>query len=171
MGAFRIYDLTNRSRPRLVQQCRFFEDSTPITNIKASPDGKLVLISSNDSNNIIIMSQRGEEEYNVYGFIQFCANVLSACFINIDGVTRIVAVLSNNLLAGADAPTEATSNRMEPIPDREANPAYRKIDKGCVLAIANWVTGDIYITGDDKLLKKYDYPTELLMSIDFKRVP
>jgi len=39
------------------------------------------------------------------------------------------------------------------------------------LVIANQVTGDIFVTGEDKLLKKYEYPNETLGQIDFKRAP
>jgi WD40 repeat protein len=37
--------------------------------------------------------------------------------------------------------------------------------------MANQLNGDIYVTGEDKLLKKYQYPTENIDSIDWKRAP
>ena len=37
--------------------------------------------------------------------------------------------------------------------------------------MANFSTGDIYVTGDDKLLKKYEYPADRIEIIDFKRAP
>ena len=46
LGAFRVYDVTDRTKPRLVTQCRLFDDEIPITSVKASLDGKFVLLSS-----------------------------------------------------------------------------------------------------------------------------
>ena len=73
---------------------------------------------------------------------------------------KVVTVLSNNLMGAATVPTKAASNRMIPMPAEEANIVYRKIDKGSNLIITNSETGDIFITGEDRLLKKYDFPTE-----------
>ena len=56
IGAFRAYDLTNRQRPRLVMQCRFFEEDVPINCISISNDGKYILVSSNEKNIVYILS-------------------------------------------------------------------------------------------------------------------
>lgn len=38
--------------------------------------------------------------------------------------------------------------------------------------IANEAMGDnIFVTGDDKLLKKYEFPTDKINQIDVKRAP
>jgi len=97
--------------------------------------------------------------------------ILSASFTTVDGSLRIAAVLSNNLLAAAICPTKATKNRLEPIPDEEAHITYRKIDRGSSLVMTNTITGDIYVTGSDKLLKKYDYPQDKAKQVDWKRAP
>ena len=83
----------------------------------------------------------------------------------------MLAVLSNNLLTGAKVPTRVTGTRMEPLSHEEVDVKYRKVDKGSQLVIANQVTGDIFVAGEDKLLKKYEYPNETLSQIDFKRAP
>lgn len=57
---------------------------------------------------------------------------------------------------------EECENRMKPIPLAEANYKFRKIDRGSSHVTVNPITLDIFITGSDKLLKKYDYPTENL---------
>lgn len=49
----------------------------------------------------------------------------------------MLAVLENNLLAGAKVPVRVTGSRMEPLSHEEVEVRYRKIDKGSVLAIAN----------------------------------
>lgn len=83
----------------------------------------------------------------------------------------VVVVLSNNLLGSATVPTKAASNRMIPLHADEANVLYRKIDKGSKLVITNEVTGDIFVTGEDRLLKKYEFPSEKIDQIDIKRAP
>jgi len=57
------------------------------------------------------------------------------------------------------------------MPDEMAKPTYRKIDRGSNLVMTNPITGDLYVTGSDKLLKRYDYPTEKITQIDWKRAP
>lgn len=83
----------------------------------------------------------------------------------------MVTVLTNNLIGAATIPTKAAPNRMIPMPADEANIVYRKIDKGSNLVITNEVTGDLFVSGDDRLLKKYDFPTEKIDQIDIKRAP
>lgn len=56
IGACRAYDLQDRSKPRLVMQQKFFEESIPISCIKASQDGKYILFSSVMSTNVFILS-------------------------------------------------------------------------------------------------------------------
>ena len=83
----------------------------------------------------------------------------------------MIAVLSNNLLGVANVPTKPCANRMIPIPKEEAEMAYRKIDKGSLLVVTNEAMEEIYVTGEDKLLKKYDFPTDKISQIDVKRAP
>lgn len=83
----------------------------------------------------------------------------------------MLAILENNLLAGAKIPTEPLKNRMVPLPPDEADIKYRKIDKGSQLLISTVHTADIFVTGKDKLLKKYEFPTDSLSQVDFKRAP
>ena len=55
-GTFRIYDITNREKPRLIKQLKFYEDANPISQILSSEDGLLVLISSKESDTFFVMS-------------------------------------------------------------------------------------------------------------------
>jgi hypothetical protein len=78
-----------------------------------------------------------------------------------EGKIKLVAVLSNNLLGAASIPTKPAANRMIPIPKDDAEIVYRKIDKGSMLVIANESLEDnLYVTGEDRLLKKYEFPTD-----------
>ena len=66
-GTFRIYDITNRERPRLIHQLKFYEDDKPISQILSSEDGKIVLISSQESEIFFVMSQEAHNDYIIYG--------------------------------------------------------------------------------------------------------
>lgn len=160
LGAFRIYDIRTRTQPRLVLQMRFFEDQFPIDLIKASKDGDYVAVGSSQSTNIYIMSQHAKDKFMIYGFITFSGYVKSMSFIKLNGQVKIVAVLHNNLLAGAVVPTKPCENRMEAMPENESCLLYRKIDRGSNMVITSYNSGDILVTGEDKLLKVYDYPNE-----------
>ena len=56
VGAFRIYDLTDRAAPRLVLQCRLFDEEIPITAVQSSLDGKYILVSSSASKHVFVLS-------------------------------------------------------------------------------------------------------------------
>jgi hypothetical protein len=171
MGAFRIYDVRARRQPRLVQQMRFFEDAVPIDLIQASNDGQYLLVTSSSSCNVFVLSQQASTKFVVHGYITFAGMVKSASFVKIEGQVRIVAVLHNSLLAGAVVPTKPAENRLEPLPESEARLLYRKIDRGSNLVITTFSSGDILVTGEDKLLKSYEYPAEQIDQIDWKRGP
>ena len=86
---------------------------------------------------------------------------------------RVIALLSNSLLAGINLPEklDGSINRMEPLPESITKPFYRKIDKGMTLIMANVFNGDIFVSGEDRFLKKYEYPSDPISKIDFKRAP
>ena len=48
-GIFRIFDLSNRSMPRLIKLFRFYDNSFPINSVKCSHDGKYVIVTSTES--------------------------------------------------------------------------------------------------------------------------
>ena len=68
-------------------------------------------------------------------------------------------------------PLATAANLREPFTDDEVSIFYRKIDNGSDLVMANPTNGDIFICGKDKILKKYEYPTDKFKGIDFKKAP
>ena len=68
-GAFLVYDVSNRSKPRLVKQMRFFEDYQPLDLLVPSLDGKLLICSSTQSDKIFVCSQKCVNNYTVFGFL------------------------------------------------------------------------------------------------------
>lgn len=67
VGTFRIYDITTRENPRLIKQMKFYEDEKPVSQILSSEDGKVVLVSSQESDTFFVMSQEAENAYDIYG--------------------------------------------------------------------------------------------------------
>lgn len=69
-GAFRVYDISSRSLPRLVKQMRFFEKPTRIDNLVRSEDGKVVMISSAEAEYVFIVSAEPTNEFDIYGYMK-----------------------------------------------------------------------------------------------------
>jgi WD40 repeat protein len=103
--------------------------------------------------------------------------VNSSAFATHDNKLKIVAVLSNATLAAVTVPVEQFSsgkivaNIKESLPEDLVHPVYRKIDKGTLMVISNSQTGDIWVTGEDKLLKKYEFPVDHFSKLDMKKAP
>ena len=74
-------------------------------------------------------------------------------------------------MAGIALPERIADNRREPIPETITKPQYRKIDRGINMVMSNIYNGDIFACGEDKFLKKYEYPNEHISKIDFKKPP
>jgi hypothetical protein len=66
----------------------------------------------------------------VNGYVEFDGFVSSASFHVEKGEPHILAVLQNNLLAGAKVPQRVTGTRMEPLAHDEVEVRYRKVDRG-----------------------------------------
>ena len=60
-------------------------------------------------------------------------------------------------------------NLREPIPDDVSFPMYSKVDTGTYMINSDPESGDIYITGDDKFLKKYPIPNDTYDQIDWSK--
>lgn len=67
IGTFRCYDVTNRAHPKLIHQLKFYENEAPISSLLASDDGKLLLISSVESDIIYVMSQEASTGFDILG--------------------------------------------------------------------------------------------------------
>ena len=177
-GVLRVFDVSNRAFPRLLKIFRFFESETmSISQIRCSPDGHYVIITSVESDSIFIMSQKPEDDFKVFGFVTLEGYVNSCAFHTHENKLMVTAVLTNATLAAFMIPVvefnsgKVQTNIKDSLPEDLVHPVYRKIDRGSTLVITNTMTGDIYVTGDDKLLKKYDFPNEHFSKLDMKKAP
>ena len=99
VGTFRIYDVSNRAAPRLIKQLKFYDNELEVTNIKSCLDGKIVMISSRESDIVYFMSQQSKEDFKIYGYAKVHGYVLSASFTKDEDEKDLYAlcVLSNNV--------------------------------------------------------------------------
>lgn len=107
----------------------------------------------------------------MYGHIVLEGYVINTCFAVHENETKLLAILSGALLCAVQLPVGFQENRMEPISEQIAKPLYRRIDKGMQTVLSNPYNGDIFVTGEDKFLKKYDYPADPFSKLDFKKAP
>ena len=136
-GTFRIYDITNRTKPRLIKQLKFYEDEKPISQIQSSEDGKMVLISSKESDTFFVMSQQAEEAFDIYGHIKANGYIISLGYYEHEHKPVALAVLSNNLVQCYALPTEVYGDRLEPIPQSFVKSFVRKVDVGSDVILCN----------------------------------
>ena len=171
-GTFRIYDVSDRKNPRILKQMKFFEEKLPISQIQCSLDGKLVLISSKESDTFFIMSQQADDLFDIYGYIKADGYVLSTSFEKHEGKLCSLIVLSNNLVEKHELPTSKFENRLEPMPEASTNPAVRKIDSGSNLIVANVYLKKHYVLGKDNYMKEYEhFPSDKFKKVNWNMPP
>jgi hypothetical protein len=118
-----------------------------------------------------IVSQEVEHEFDVYGHVVLEGYISNACFAMHENEIKALAILTNTSLAGICMPKKINENRMEPLPDSATKTTYRKVDRGLNIVLSNIYNGDIYLCGEDRLLKKYEFPNEQFAKLDFKKPP
>ena len=170
VGTFRIYDITDRTKPRLIKQLKFYEDEKPISQILSSEDGKLVLVSSKQSDTFFIMSQEASNGFDIYGHIKGNGYILSLGYYEHEHKPVALAVLSNNLVQCYCLPTEVFGDRLEPMPQSFVKSAVRKVDVGSDFILCNPFTKHYLVCGEDNILKAYEhYPDGDYSKVDYKK--
>lgn len=94
-----------------------------------------------------------------------------------DNKLKVISVLTNATLSAFTLPVEQfisksiIMNCKETLGEDLVHPVYRKIDRGSNLVITNIYNGDLFVTGEDKLLKRYEFPTDHFSKLDMKKAP
>jgi WD40 repeat protein len=123
------------------------------------------------------MSQSPEDEFKVFGYVTMEGYINSCAFFTHENKLKVASILTNATLAAFTMPVaefnsgKVQGNIKESLPEDLVHPVYRKIDRGSLMVIPNTMTGDIFVTGEDKLLKKYDFPNEHFSKLDMKKAP
>lgn len=170
VGTFRIYDITNREKPRLISQLRFY-DNEEVSQIVSSEDGKLVLIASKESETFFVMSQEASNGYEIYGHIKANGLIKNIGHHKMkDGTASALAILSNSLCESFCIPTSVYKNRLEPIPTSFTKSGVKKIDNDSSMLVSNQFSKHYGVVGDDLVLKFYEhYPDDEFNNIDWKK--
>lgn len=82
----------------------------------SSEDGKIVIISSVESEDFYVMSQQASNQFDIYGQLRADGYIHSIGYYMKDNTMKALAVLSNNLVQCFDLPTAVYENRLEPMP-------------------------------------------------------
>lgn len=170
IGTFRCYDVTNRSRPKLIHQLKFYEDDAPISSLLASDDGKLLLISSKISDTIYVMSQEASTGFDILGQIKASGHVVSIGYYQKDGKMGALALLSNNLIECFKLPVKVYENRLEPMPQSATESFVKKVDLGTDIIVCCEFEKNYFVVGDDNVFKGFEqYPSDQIEKIDWKK--
>jgi len=169
-GAFLVYDVSDRLKPRLVKQMRFFEEFIALDLLVTSLNGNIVILGSSASDKVFVTSQKAAQDFTIFGFIQMAGIISSISFLLKDNALWVGGILSNNLLQVCKLPTERQENRLVAIPDDKTHTTYRKVDPGTTRIMTSSLTSRIFVTGDDKYLKQYDlWPSDTYENIDWRK--
>ena len=118
------------------------------------------------------MSQKPEENFDIYGYIKADGLVLSTSFEQYQGKLCSLIVLSNNLVEKHELPSGKYENRLEPMPEEATNPAVRKIDRGSNMIVGNVYIKKHYVLGKDNYLKEYEhFPSDKFSKVNWNMPP
>jgi len=172
-GAFLIFDISTRTSLRLVKQMKFFETSIPISFIKTSDNGSIVMIASRESERIFIISQKSSENFTIYGYLKMDGYILSLQYAyNAEGLLYAAAILSNNLIQVAFLPLSKAEDRMNPLPEGVFHKFVRKVDRGTNMILTSKLSNKFFVSGDDRYLKQYDiFPSDTYLGVDWRKPP
>lgn len=167
-----FFDITNRTQLRLVGVRRLYKKDKPIQEVRYSPDGKIIAVSSN-SKRIFFLYGNPMLEFSILGKIRFQMEVASFVWSESKKMPGeklgILALTTEGLLFAFTAPstTERWINKDLTL---DICPLFfRRIDflvnKICALD----QNGDVLVTGKDRTIKRYKIPDEnLVKSTDLK---
>ena len=164
-GSIKIFDITNRNFIRLIHYKKISKKEKPITEVRFSPNGELIAVGTGGKK-ILFVYGRPENNFKVLGKLPFQLPVSSVVWSASDkmpnGKLGILAVAKQGLLFAAPAPstTESYHNK---VLDYDICPMYcRRIDFDLEKVAVVDSTGEVFLTGQDKYLKKYKIPDELI---------
>jgi len=163
-GAVKLFDITNRSLIRLVHYKKISKKEKPITEVKFSLDGSLICVGTG-SKKLFFLYGNPSTGFRVLGKLKFQVPVNSFCWTASDkmpnGAPGILAV-SEGLLFAVSSPSLNENYHNKEL-DYEICPMYcRRIDFSLDKIAVIDSTGEVFLTGKDKFLKKYKIPDELV---------
>ena len=104
-------------------------------------------------------------------FIQAKAKVNDICWSFKDKELRLLGLTENFLLFSMRINIGGVDNLRKPLPDDVSFPLYSKVDTDCYAVSSDPDTGDVYLVGHDRYLKKYEMPKNKYEEINFEKPP
>eukprot|EP00825_Cyclidium_porcatum_P004670 TRINITY_DN1220_c0_g1_i2.p1 TRINITY_DN1220_c0_g1~~TRINITY_DN1220_c0_g1_i2.p1 ORF type:complete len:1061 (-),score=222.02 TRINITY_DN1220_c0_g1_i2:1563-4745(-) len=171
-GVVRIYDFSNPKEVNLLKQVKIIEKKR-IDNIQINKEKTLIAVSAKSSKKIFFVSIKNQI-YKVVGYVVMPSKVNSICWnysnkqLVLSETGTVLFVLLNYLLV-AICPPDPEAIHKDLKLDNEACPQFgRKIDPDLQNMCLSLSTGDLLLTGNDKILKRYKQPEEQLAKLDMK---
>lgn len=171
-GVVRIYDFSNPKDIALVKQFKIFEKK-PIDQVQINKEKTLIAACSRESKKIFFIAIKNSV-YKIIGYVVLPSKVSSLGWnfsnkqLIVSETGNVLFVLLNYLLIGI-VPPDPESVYKDLKLENDVCPVYgRKIDQDMQQMCIQFSTGDLLLTGQDKILKKYKQPEELLSKLDMK---
>lgn len=175
-GTIRIVDITDPMKPRMIH-CRKFHKSEPIRAVKISSDHALIGFITEHSNRAYLMSGTPENNFELYGYA-----VLPGTALDIDWTTtvkppidskkskQVLEVIVKNGLIAAVSPLRplTPTPTFKELSQEDVSIRGRRVDFDITLGAIDPDTGDLFTTGDEKVIRRYKQPEDHVRDMDMR---
>lgn len=175
-GCLRIIDMTDLLNFQVKKVFRLYKNKE-INSVCSNQEQTLISVSSQKSKKTFFISASPDQDFRILGYSQLPDKINSLFWIEtakhpIPTNSNILFAVVNYLLIAIVPPNPLTKYpalRLE----LDQCPQYgRKIDPDLYHICNEPNSGEILLTGKDKILKKYKQPDELLIKMDLRiKVP
>lgn len=164
-GTVHVLDLSDRTNIRLVNIIKLYNN--PITNIRRSPEGNMLVVYSCSEKGLYLVSTSPIDNFPVIAYLPLVAKASSVDWYQPESATlKIVALLQNSLLVCLTPPADSARGlRME----LEKLPATYSVVDNHMRHLLCASTGEILVTGADRQVKKYEAPDMMYMDINMQK--
>ena len=178
-GCLRILDISEPKTPRLIF-CKKLHASKAFKTLRVSYDNSTLGFVLEDSSEVHFTSAQPDSNFEFYGFVTLPGTVLDLAWCSsvkppIDSKKSkhlVEVVVKNGLLAAVVLPRMlAPVPVFKEIPQDDISIRGRRIDFDITLVSVDNETGDALCTGEEKVVRRYKQPEELLRDMDLRPRP
>jgi len=167
-GTIHVLDISDRTNIRLVNIIKLFNN--PITKIKRSPDGSMLIACSSLEKGLYLISTSPIDNFPMIAYLPLVGKVSCVDWYQPNTVPspKIIVLLQNSLLVCLTPPAESVRNQQMEL---EKVPATYSVVDNHMKHLLCTPTGDILLTGIDRKIKKYEVPNMVYMDINMQKPP
>ena len=158
-GCVRIFDVSNRMISRLLSLCRL--GSWPVDHISISPDQRLIVCGSSQSQELFFIDCTLTSKFRVIGFVELPGKAVSLSWKS----RQVVILIHTSMLVAFEAPKNDTASSTDPL---AVTFKYRYVAEGTSLCVCN---EKVFIAGCSKDVHVYNWPDLDLADIDLRKLP